>query len=296
MNDNISDKDKKDWQTFVLSKDKLPNKDFKPANKNVLKVRSIDLHGYTLEQANNVKLLLLSATPMYNSQTEIVWLLNLMNVNDGRAKVDVSDIFTKTGRFRESKTGELVGKELLLRKMSGYVSFIRGENPYTFPYRVFPSMVSQNNTLASIEYPNNIKRRLIYLTPSGKPLKQANLLEFSRFDQLIILCGRFEGVDQRAINVLDFSEISIGDYILMGGETAAQVLVEGCIRLLPGVLGQPKSLLEESFSNELTEVAQWHSSSTTYGLVGNVGTPQSPQSLQHKTAHPITLQHSHTQP
>lgn len=106
-----------------------------------------------VEQANNVKLLLLSATPMYNSQTEIVWLLNLMNVNDGRAKVDVSDIFTKTGKFRESKSGELVGKELLLRKMTGYVSFVRGENPYTFPYRIFPSMVSEKNTLASIKYP-----------------------------------------------------------------------------------------------------------------------------------------------
>ena len=54
MNDNISDKDKKDWQTFVLSQDKLPNKDFKPVSKNLLKVRSIDLHGYTLEEANNV--------------------------------------------------------------------------------------------------------------------------------------------------------------------------------------------------------------------------------------------------
>ena len=53
MNDNISDKDKKDWQSFVLSKDKLPNKDFKPQKKNTLKVRSIDLHGYTLEHANN---------------------------------------------------------------------------------------------------------------------------------------------------------------------------------------------------------------------------------------------------
>ena len=53
MSDNISDKDKKDWQTFVLSKDKLPNKDFKPQKQNILKVRSIDLHGYTLEQANN---------------------------------------------------------------------------------------------------------------------------------------------------------------------------------------------------------------------------------------------------
>ena len=93
----------------------------------------------------------------------------------------------------------------------------------------------------------------IYLTPSGEPLTQHKLRIFSILEDLIILCGRFEGVDQRAINVLDFSEISIGDYILMGGETAAQVLVEGCIRLLPGVLGQPKSLLEESFSNDLLE-------------------------------------------
>ena len=125
------------------------------------------------------------------------------------------------------------------------------------PFGGGPGMIIRadvvEKALLSIEYPNNIKRKLIYLTPSGKPLKQANLLEFSRFDQLIILCGRFEGVDQRAINVLDFSEISIGDYFLMGGETAAQVLVEGCIRLLPGVLGQPKSLLEESFSNDLLE-------------------------------------------
>ena len=125
------------------------------------------------------------------------------------------------------------------------------------PFGGGPGMIIRadvvEKALLSIEYPNNIKRKLIYLTPSGTPLKQANLIEFSRFNQLIILCGRFEGVDQRAINVLDFSEISIGDYILMGGETAAQVLVEGCIRLLTGVLGQPKSLLEESFSNDLLE-------------------------------------------
>ena len=125
------------------------------------------------------------------------------------------------------------------------------------PFGGGPGMIIRadvvEKALLSIEYTNNIKRKLIYLTPSGKPLKQPNLLEFSRFDQLIILCGRFEGVDQRAINVLNFLEISIGDYILMGGETAAQVLVEGCIRLLPGVLGQPKSLLEESFSNDLLE-------------------------------------------
>jgi tRNA (guanine37-N1)-methyltransferase len=71
------------------------------------------------------------------------------------------------------------------------------------------------------------------------------------------LCGRFEGVDQRAINSLNFNEISIGDYVLAGGEIAAKVLVEGCIRLVPGVLGQPESLLEESFSNNLLEYPQY---------------------------------------
>ena len=83
------------------------------------------------------------------------------------------------------------------------------------------------------------------------------MLELIEFNQLIILCGRFEGVDERAIKVLNFMEISIGDYVLAGGEIAAQVLVEGCIRLLPGVLGQPESLLEESFSSNLLEYPQY---------------------------------------
>mgnify|MGYP001253425464 FL=1 len=97
----------------------------------------------------------------------------------------------------------------------------------------------------------------IFLTPSGKTLNQKKLTEYSKLEELIILCGRFEGVDQRAINVLNFEEISLGDYILAGGESAAQVLVEGCIRLIPGVLGQPESLLEESFSNNLLEYPQF---------------------------------------
>jgi len=99
--------------------------------------------------------------------------------------------------------------------------------------------------------------KFIYFTPSGMPLKQANLLEFIEFNELVLLCGRFEGVDQRAIDVLNFMEISIGDYVLAGGEIAAKVLVEGCIRLIPGVLGQPESLLEESFSNDLLEYPQY---------------------------------------
>ena len=104
---------------------------------------------------------------------------------------------------------------------------------------------------------SNKRSRLIYMSPAGKPLKQTDLIEFSKIDQIVILCGRFEGVDTRAIVELDFQEVSIGDYIITGGEVAAQVLVEGCIRLLPGVLGHPESVLEESFSDDLLEHPQY---------------------------------------
>ena len=97
----------------------------------------------------------------------------------------------------------------------------------------------------------------IYMSPAGKLLKQNDLIEFSKIGQIVILCGKFEGVDSRAIEELGFQEVSIGDYIISGGEVAAQVLVEGCIRLLPGVLGHPESVMEESFSNNLLEYPQY---------------------------------------
>ena len=129
------------------------------------------------------------------------------------------------------------------------------------PFGGGPGMVIRpdviEKALLSIDYSKDLKRQLIYLTPTGKPLKQSNLAEFIEFDQLIILCGRFEGVDERAIKILNFMELSIGDFVLAGGEIASQVLVEGCIRLIPGVLGQPESLLEESFSNNLLEYPQY---------------------------------------
>ncbi len=101
------------------------------------------------------------------------------------------------------------------------------------------------------------KRLLIYMSPSGHKLKQADLEQYAEFEQIVVLCGKFEGIDARAIDILGFKEISIGDYILTGGEIAAQVLVEGCIRLLPGVLGHPESVLEESFSKNLLEYPQY---------------------------------------
>ena len=129
------------------------------------------------------------------------------------------------------------------------------------PFGGGPGMIIRpdvvEKALLSINLNPHKKSHRIYLSPSGKRLNQIKLKVLSQFDELIILCGRFEGVDQRAIDVLNFEEISIGDYILPGGESAAQVLVEGCIRLIPGVLGQPESLFEESFSNDLLEYPQY---------------------------------------
>ena len=96
-------------------------------------------------------------------------------------------------------------------------------------------------------------RPIIYLTPRGKPLTQKKVRELANGKGVIILCGRFEGVDQRVIEARQMEEISIGDYILAGGELAAQVLIEACVRLLPGVLGRAQSAESESFENGLLE-------------------------------------------
>ena len=101
-----------------------------------------------IKAAQNVRLLLLSATPMYNSYKEIVWLLNLMNINDRRGKVQVKDIFDIEGNFKKE------GEEMLIRKATGYISFIRGENPYTFPYRIYPDEFARKYTFPAILYPS----------------------------------------------------------------------------------------------------------------------------------------------
>ena len=100
-----------------------------------------------VQKVNNVRLLLLSGTPMYNSYKEIVWLINLMNLNDRRATIDIADVFDERGNFRVDGEGREIGMELLIRKSTGYVSFVRGENPYTFPYRIFPREHSPEHSL-----------------------------------------------------------------------------------------------------------------------------------------------------
>lgn len=99
--------------------------------------------------------------------------------------------------------------------------------------------------------------RVIFLTPQGKPLKQAMLHTFAEKDGLIFLCGHYEGIDQRVRDSLVDEEISIGDYVLTGGEIPALCLIDGIIRLLPGVLGNSKSIEHESFQTGELEYPQY---------------------------------------
>jgi len=101
--------------------------------------------------ADNIKLLLLSATPMFNSYKEVIWLLNLMNLNDKRFPISESEVFDKNGNFKVDKKGNEVGKDLLIQKSVGYISYVRGENPFTFPYRIWPKVARNPNSLFMLQ-------------------------------------------------------------------------------------------------------------------------------------------------
>lgn len=101
--------------------------------------------------------------------------------------------------------------------------------------------------------PEGDTRPRILMSPRGTPLTQARVRELARGPGAVIICGRFEGVDQRVIEARQLEEISIGDYVLAGGEVAAMVLLEATVRLIPGVLGAAESHADESFENGLLE-------------------------------------------
>ena len=99
--------------------------------------------------------------------------------------------------------------------------------------------------------PQNKKKRVIYVTPQGIPFTQAKARELAAQDELLLLCGHYEGIDERVLEEVVTDYISIGDYVLTGGELAAMVIVDAVARLVPGVLGNEQSALTESFHGEL---------------------------------------------
>ncbi|MDA0664241.1 MAG: tRNA (guanosine(37)-N1)-methyltransferase TrmD [Proteobacteria bacterium] len=126
------------------------------------------------------------------------------------------------------------------------------------PFGGGPGMVMRadvlENALDSVaEAPGPV----IYLTPRGKPFDQATAASLAEGPGATLLCGRFEGIDERLIEEYRFQEISVGDFVLSGGEPAAIALIDACVRLLPGVMGAADSLVEESFAQGLLEYPQY---------------------------------------
>ena len=118
-------------------------------------------------------------------------------------------------------------------------------------------MIMRPDVLGRAIEANHTRGRIIYMSPKGRPLTQKLVHELSREEELTIVCGRFEGIDERVIEAYNVEEISIGDYILTGGEQAAQIMLDAVVRLLPGILGNEASLEDESFENFLLEYPQY---------------------------------------
>jgi len=116
-------------------------------------------------------------------------------------------------------------------------------------YKALVSLVGRNN-LPCFRKSKKSKTKIVLFSAKGKTYVQGKVQEYSEFDRVVLICGRYEGVDERVARYLVDEEISIGDYVLTGGEIPAMVVVDSVARLLPGVLGNKESIVEESFSSE----------------------------------------------
>jgi len=155
-------------------------------------------------------------------------------------------------------TEGLIGKAIQKNKIQFQVVDLRdySDAPHhrvdDKPYGGGPGMVLKPEpivrALRALPSEKSEKRRVILMAAKGRPFSQKKARSLSKFDHLVFICGRYEGIDERVIEHFADEELRIGDYVLMGGEVAAEVVIEACVRLVPGVIGNPDSLIEESFS------------------------------------------------
>ncbi len=118
-------------------------------------------------------------------------------------------------------------------------------------------MVMRADVLGAALKANKPLGRLINMSPRGKPLTQELVKELAKESELSVICSRFEGIDERVLEAYEAEDVCIGDYILTGGEQAAQIMLDAVVRLLPGVLGNAESIAHESFENYLLEHPQY---------------------------------------
>ena len=167
------------------------------------------------------------------------------------------------GPLGHSIIGKALEEQVWSLKLINLQKFSRKGPKYVDdkPYGGGSGMIIKSEIIhkALKETPKKIKNNysLVFLTPKGKKLNQEKIKKFVKKDNLILVCGKYEGIDQRVIDTWKMEEISLGDYILSGGEIAAMSLIDSCVRLLPNVLGSSKSLESETFENNLLEYPQY---------------------------------------
>ena len=175
-------------------------------------------------------------------------------------KIDVLTLFPEMFKsLEESIIGRAQEKELININLINIRDFSKDKHKHVddTPYGGGAGMVMKPDVVYDAY--NSVKSKnskVIYLTPQGKVLNQAKVEELSKEEHLILLCGHYEGIDQRAIDKIEPEEISIGDYVLTGGEIPAMVLIDAVSRYVDGVLTK-ESIMEESFSNGLLEYPQY---------------------------------------
>jgi tRNA (guanine37-N1)-methyltransferase len=149
------------------------------------------------------------------------------------------------------------------------------------PYGGGAGMVMKADVLenALLSIPASKRGKVIYMSPRGRVLDQTYVQDLTKENNITILCGRYEGVDQRFLDAYDIEEVSIGDYVLSGGEPAALILMDACIRLLDGVMGNEDTAGEESFSNGLLEYPHYTKPAEWTDANGN--THNVPEILRH---------------
>lgn len=180
----------------------------------------------------------------------------------GGLKIDVLTLFPGIykGFLGESILKRAIDQGLLAIGLHNWRDFAENRHGTVddMPYGGGPGMVLCPGPIfraaASIgaDKPEDGMRRIM-LTPQGQPLQQALLQELAQAERLVLLCGRYEGFDDRVRTGLGFEEVSIGDYVINGGEVAAMVVIEGVLRLLPGALGDARSACDESFAHGMLE-------------------------------------------
>jgi superfamily II DNA or RNA helicase len=255
--------------------------------------RTSQLLNVIAKHSENMRLLLLSATPMYNSYEEIIWIANLMNTNDKRSTIDTSDVFDRNGNFKKPNGNYEGGKELLKRKLTGYVSYVRGENPYSFPYRVYPKYFAPDRTLEENQriYPTKqMNQKLIDEPLLHVPVYLNDLGEYqSKGYQFIMMNLSARSLNQTDRNGLErimptFENMDTFGYTLLHGPLASLNIIypnKDLDKMISDF--ENGNLDEESFGSE--EISQ-----TLASFVGEKGLNSV---VKYKSdEHPVPLRHS----